>query len=263
MKKLLILGTGGTIAGLIDEKSNKTQDYTAGVLGVEKLIDEEMKKLAQLSYKQVANIDSCEADEKLWFALKKECEQAFEKDFSGIVITHGSDTLEESAYFLSLCLKCQIPVVLTASMRAFNARGTDAKANLYNASILALKSAYKGVFVCINERIFSPRFVQKEHSMNVESFSGGDFGSLGYVVNDEPHFYAKIHKDELKPLFELRNLKALPRVDIVYAYADDKASLVAKTLVKDGAKGLVIASFASGSLKKEFAKTLQNLQKKA
>ncbi len=262
MKKILILATGGTLAGQsLKDKKGELKGYKAGVLDIQSLIDKNMQKKAKITCKQIANIDSCEANEKLWFKLLRECEKAF-KEFDGVIITHGSDTLEESAYFLSLSLKCKAPVIFTAAMKPSDRMGSDVFLNLNNALNLALKCAYKGVFITMNDKIFHPAYTQKTHSLSLNAFESLEFGSLGLIIENEPYFFRKLDKSELEPKFNLKGIKGLPRVDIIFSYADDKSEILAKNLVKLGAKALVIATFASGSIKNALKKCLKELEKK-
>lgn len=267
MKKILILATGGTLAGVsLKDKKGEFKGYRAGVLDIEKILSSALKKRAKITCKQIANIDSCEADENLWFKLLSECEKGF-KEFEGIIITHGSDTLEESSYFLSLTLKCKAPVVFTAAMKPSDRAGTDAFLNLENALNLALNCAYKGVFITLNDKIFHPAYTQKTHSLNLNAFESLEFGTLGVMVENKPYFFRELSKSELEPKFKLRKLdlersQGLPRVDIVFCYADDKSEFLAKELIKLGAQALIIATFASGALKSSLQKCLKELEKR-
>ena len=136
--KIAILATGGTIAGSIDDKI-ATTGYTAGVVGVDVLIKAvpEIKELANISGEQIANIDSSNMNDEIWLKLSKEINTLFSSGVDGVVVTHGTDTMEETAYFLNLTIKSDKPVVLVGAMRPSTAISADGPKNLYNAVALA------------------------------------------------------------------------------------------------------------------------------
>lgn len=186
--KIAILATGGTIAGSIDS-SVATTGYTAGVVGVDVLIQAvpQIKDLADISGQQIANIDSSNMTDEIQLKLAKEINKLFANGVDGIVITHGTDTMEETAYFLNLTVKSDKPVVLVGAMRPSTAISADGPKNLYNAVALAAdkQARGKGVMVAMNDKIQSARGVVKTHSLNVNAFSSPDFGDLGYIVDGE------------------------------------------------------------------------------
>ena len=154
--KVAILATGGTIAGSTDSKL-ATTGYTAGVLGVEVLI-QAVPELADITGEQIANVDSKDMTDAIWLKLAKRCNELLGK-VDGIVITHGTDTMEETAFFLNLVVKSDKPVVLVGAMRPATAMSADGPKNLYNAVALAANANAKGkgVMIAMNDKILGAR----------------------------------------------------------------------------------------------------------
>lgn len=264
--KIVILATGGTIAGSINNDV-ATTGYKAGVLGINELINAvpEIKTLADVSGEQIANIDSSNMNDEIWLKLAKEVNKLLKSDIDGIVITHGTDTMEETAYFLNLVVKSDKPVVLVGAMRPATAISADGPKNLYNAVALAASKEAKGrgVMVAMNDRIFSARGVVKTHSLNVDAFSSPDMGELGYIIDGKIYFYNNITKAHTKDTpFCVSKLDKLPKVDILYTYSNDGSGVAAKALVENGAKGLVIAGSGAGSIHINQKEVLKDLIKK-
>ncbi len=260
--KVAILATGGTIAGSTDSKL-ATTGYTAGVLGVDVLINAvpEIKQIAEISGEQIANVDSSNMNDEIWLKLAKRCNELLKK-VDGIVITHGTDTMEETAFFLNLVLKSDKPVVLVGAMRPATAMSADGPKNLYNAVALAASAnaKNKGVMVAMNDKILGARNVQKTHTLNVNAF---DFGNLGYIVDGKVFFdneNNKIHTK--KSVFDVFKLKTLPKVDILYTYSNDGSGVAAKALFENGTKGIVVAGSGAGSIHEAQKEVLKDLLKK-
>lgn len=260
--KVAILATGGTIAGSTDSKL-ATTGYTAGVLGVDVLINAvpEIKQIADVWGEQIANVDSSNMNDEIWLKLAKRCNELL-KQVDGIVITHGTDTMEETAFFLNLVLKSDKPVVLVGAMRPATAMSADGPKNLYNALILAASAnaKNKGVMVAMNDKILGARNVQKTHTLNVNAF---DFGNLGYIVDGKVFFdneNNKIHTK--KSVFDVSKLKTLPKVDILYTYSNDGSGVAAKALFENGTKGIVVAGSGAGSIHEAQKEVLKDLLKK-
>lgn len=260
--KIAILATGGTIAGTI-ENSIATTGYRAGVVGVDVLIKAvpQIKDLANISGKQIANIDSSNMRDEIWLKLVKEINELFANGIDGVVITHGTDTMEETAYFLSLTLKSDKPVVLVGAMRPSTAISADGPKNLYNGVALAANKNAKGVMVAMNDKIFSARGVVKTHSLNVNAFSSANSGDLGYIVDGQVFFYNQTLKTPKKAVFDVSKIEALPKVDILYSYSNDGSAVAAKALFENGTKGLVIAGSGAGSIHEDHKNTLKELLK--
>lgn len=246
--KVVILATGGTIAGSTDSKL-ATTGYTAGVLGVEVLIQAvpELKELADITGEQIANVDSSNMTDAIWLKLAKRCNELLGK-VDGIVITHGTDTMEETAFFLNLVVKSDKPVVLVGAMRPATAISADGPKNLYNAVALAANANAKGkgVMIAMNDKILGARDAQKTHTLNVSAF---DFGNLGYIVDGKVFFEnANLKTHTKKAEFDVSKLKSLPKVDILYTYSNDGSAVAAKALFENGTKGIIVAGSGAGSI---------------
>ncbi|EAK0175295.1 type II asparaginase [Campylobacter jejuni] len=264
--RIAILGTGGTIAGFIDS-TIATTGYTAGAIDIDVLIKAvpQIRDLADISWEQVANIDSSNMCDEIWLRLAKKIAKLFAEGIDGVVITHGTDTMEETAYFLNLTIKSDKPVVLVGAMRPSTAISADGPKNLYNAvALVANKEAKnKGVMVAINDKILSARGVVKTHSLNVDAFSSPDFGDLGYIVDGKVFFYNNVTKAHTKNApFDVSKLTSLPKVDILYSYSNDGSGVAAKALFEHGTKGIVVAGSGAGSIHKNQKDVLKELLKK-
>lgn len=264
--RIAILGTGGTIAGFIDS-TIATTGYTAGAIDIDVLIKAvpQIRDLADISWEQIANIDSSNMCDEIWLRLAKKIAKLFAEGIDGVVITHGTDTMEETAYFLNLIIKSDKPVVLVGAMRPSTAISADGPKNLYNAvALVANKEAKnKGVMVAINDKILSARGVVKTHSLNVDAFSSPDFGDLGYIVDGKVFFYNNITKAHTKNApFDVSKLTSLPKVDILYSYSNDGSGVAAKALFEHGTKGIVVAGSGAGSIHKNQKDVLKELLKK-
>lgn len=264
--RIVILGTGGTIAGFIDS-TIATTGYTAGAIDIDVLIKAvpQIRDLADISWEQIANIDSSNMCDEIWLRLAKKIAKLFAEGIDGVVITHGTDTMEETAYFLNLTIKSDKPVVLVGAMRPSTAISADGPKNLYNAvALVANKEAKnKGVMVAINDKILSARGVVKTHSLNVDAFSSPDFGDLGYIVDGKVFFYNNVTKAHTKNApFDVSKLTSLPKVDILYSYSNDGSGVAAKALFEHGTKGIVVAGSGAGSIHKNQKDVLKELLKK-
>ncbi|EHJ8978023.1 type II asparaginase [Campylobacter upsaliensis] len=259
--KVAILATGGTIAGSIDS-AVATTGYTAGVVGVDVLIKAvpEIQNLAKIEGQQIANIDSSNMRDEIWLKLAQEINKLFASGVDGVVITHGTDTMEETAYFLNLTIKSDKPVVLVGAMRPSTAISADGPKNLYNAVALAADKNAKGVMVAMNDKIQSARAVVKTHTLNVDAFSSPDFGDMGYIVDGKVYFYNNVAKAHTKKTpFDVKNLKELPKVDILYSYSNDGSGVAAKALFENGTKGIVVAGSGAGSIHEAQKEILKEL----
>ncbi len=264
--RIAILGTGGTIAGFIDS-TIATTGYMAGAIDIDVLIKAvpQIRDLADISWEQIANIDSSNMCDEIWLRLAKKIAKLFAEGIDGVVITHGTDTMEETAYFLNLTIKSDKPVVLVGAMRPSTAISADGPKNLYNAvALVANKEAKnKGVMVAMNDKILSARGVVKTHSLNVDAFSSPDFGDLGYIVDGKVFFYNNVTKAHTKNApFDVSKLTSLPKVDILYSYSNDGSGVAAKALFEHGTKGIVVAGSGAGSIHKNQKDVLKELLKK-
>ncbi len=261
---VFIIGTGGTIAGKAESKQDNT-GYSPGAIGIDALIDAvpEIAEHAEVTGEQFCNIGSFDLTPKVWVHLACRVNEVLADDeVDGVVITHGTDSIEETAYFLNLTVKSHKPVVLVGAMRPATAISADGPLNLLNSVILAgSKAAYgKGVLVMLNDQINNAREVTKTNTLHVETFKSYDLGFLGYFQNGEPHFYrvpTRLHTVDTP--FEVRIGQELPRVDIVYMYCGADRTL-AEAAVAAGAEGIVVAGFGHGNI---FADTKEFLAEAA
>ena len=247
-----ILATGGTIAGS-GATTTTTVGYTAATVGVERLIQAvpELAKVAQVKGEQVFQIASENMSNEHWLVLAKRVNTLLaQPDVDGIVITHGTDTLEETAYFLDMVVKSHKPVVLVGAMRPGTALSADGPINLYNAVLLAAskEAIGKGVLVALNDQIQGARNVTKTNTSTLDSFKTPELGMLGYIQGNRPYFYhASTRKHTADTEFDISKLDALPQVDIVYGYAN-VSPVALNALVAAGAKGIIHAGVGDGSL---------------
>jgi L-asparaginase len=266
LPNVMILATGGTIAGT-GATSTTTVGYTAAKVGVEQLIEAvpELKKVANVKGEQVFQIASENMNNDYWLKLAKRVNELLaQKDVDGIVITHGTDTIEETAYFLDLTVHSIKPVVIVGAMRPSTAISADGPINLYNAVVLAgsKEAVGMGVLVCMNDQINAGREVTKTNTATADTFRTPELGFLGYMQDNRPHFYrAALRKHTVASEFDVGNLTSLPQVDIVYGYANmDPTALNA--FVAAGAKGIVHAGVGDGSLANAVKPALIEARKK-
>ena len=247
-----ILATGGTIAGS-GATSTTTVGYTAATVGVDRLIQAvpELAKVAQVKGEQVFQIAGENMSNEHWLTLAKRVNTLLaQPDVDGIVITHGTDTLEETAYFLDLVVKSKKPVVLVGAMRPGTALSADGPINLYNAVLLAASqdAIGKGVLVALNDQIHAARDVTKTNTSTLDSFKTPELGMLGYIQGNKPYFYhVSARKHTVDTEFDISKLDALPQVDIVYGYANMGPAAL-NAVVASGAKGVIHAGVGDGSL---------------
>jgi L-asparaginase len=250
LPNVVILATGGTIAGT--GESSTGSSYTSGQVSIESMIDAvpNIRKLANLRGEQISNVGSQDMSVKIWIDLANRINELLAGDVDGIVITHGTDTQEETAFFLNLVVKSDKPVVLTGSMRPSTALSAEGPLNLYNAVAVAAnpKSKGHGVMVVMNDEIHSAHAVKKMITTPVQTFMSPLHGVLGSVIFGDIDFYHKPHGlYTTKSEFSVDGLTELPRVDIVYACADMSPDLI-DIMVKAGAKGIVIAGVGDGNM---------------
>lgn len=249
LPRIHILATGGTIAGL----PNQTGGYQAGKLSVEDLIAglPSLAALARLSVHRVASIGSQDMDDALWLTLARAAQAAADRDdLDGIVITHGTDTMEETAYFLSLVVRTRKPIVLVGAMRPATALSADGPGNLFNAIAVAAhpESAGRGVLVVADDEIHFAREVAKTNTTQVGTFRSTARGLAGLVHQGRLHLYAPPARQHTHASpFAIAALTHLPRVDIVYAHAGMDAALI-QAAVAAGAQGLVLAGMGHGNI---------------
>jgi L-asparaginase len=252
LPNVMILATGGTIAGTA-ASSTATGDYQAAKVGIGNLLETvpELKKVANVTGEQVFQIASGNITNDHWLKLAKRANELLAKDdVDGIVITHGTDTIEETAYFLNLVVKSRKPIVIVGSMRPSNAISADGPINIYDGVTLAAspEAAGKGVLVVLNDQINRAREVTKTNTANTDTFRNWELGFMGYMRDDAPHIYhVSTRKHTADTEFDVSGLDTLPQVDIVYAYANMNRVAV-DALVAAGAKAIVYAGVGDGSV---------------
>jgi L-asparaginase len=262
---VVVLATGGTIAGAAS--TNVQAGYTSGQVGVEQLIAAvpEAKKLAHLRGEQISNIGSQDMNDEVWLKLANRVNALVAMpDVAGVVITHGTDTIEETAYFLDLVVKSRKPVVLTAAMRPATALSADGPLNFYNAVAVAASkdAAGRGVLVVVNDWIHDAASLTKTSTTAVQTFWSPLSGLIGTVAYGKTDFYrGPIGKNTTTSEFSLEGVTALPRVDIILAYENMDGALI-DAAAAAGAKGIVIAGVGNGNLTDKAVKALAAQAKK-
>ncbi|MFJ2483785.1 asparaginase [Pseudomonas sp. NPDC087598] len=264
LANVVVLATGGTIAGAGASAANSAT-YQAAKVGVEQLIAgiPELSKLANVRGEQVMQIASESiTNDNLLQLGRRVAELADSKDVDGIVITHGTDTLEETAYFLNLVEKTDKPIIVVGSMRPGTAMSADGMLNLYNAvAVASSKEARgKGVLVTMNDEIQSGRDVSKMINIKTEAFKSA-WGPLGMVVEGKSYWFrlpAKRHTMDSE--FDIKNIKSLPDVEIAYSYGN-VSDTAYKALAQSGAKAIIHAGTGNGSVSSRVVPALQQLRK--
>src|SRR5262245_35217247 len=251
LPKIKVLATGGTIAGA--QATQADAGYKSGAFSVDDLIKAvpQLKNIADLSGEQVANIGSQTMNHEVWFKLAARVNDVLGSGIDGVVITHGTDTMEETGYFLSLVVKSDKPVVLVGSMRPATAISADGPINLYNAVALAANPEAKGrgPLVVLNDTIHYAREAQKMHTTRMDTFQSPNRGIAGMMNTGKAFFYsANTVRHTTKSEFSLNGLTVanLPRVEVVYSYANLGGELI-EALVAQGVKGIILAGVGDGN----------------
>jgi L-asparaginase len=250
--RIKILATGGTIAGA----SLKPTDpgYKSGAVGVDVLIDAvpQLRDIADVSGEQIASIGSQDMNDEIWLKLAKRVNQLLaSSDVDGIAITHGTDTLEETSYFLDLVTRSDKPVVMTGSMRPSTAMSADGPLNIYNCVAIAADPTARGrgVLVLIDDDIHSAHDVIKRHTTDVATFTSGEAGLVGVSLFGANIWYrtpVQVHTRKSE-LWLAADQASLPRVDIIYAHANMSPDLITAA-ARNGAKGIVVAGVGDGNM---------------
>ncbi|MFC1771094.1 type II asparaginase [Candidatus Margulisiibacteriota bacterium] len=264
-KNIIIIATGGTIAGA--SKSTTSTAYKPASLDIDSLISTipDLARIANIQGEQLVQIASQEMNDDIWLKLAKRVNQmANDPKIDGIVITHGTDTMEETAYFLNLVLKTRKPVVLVGSMRPATALSADGPLNLFKAVLVASSELAfnNGVLILLNDEIHQARYATKYNTTKTNSFISPNTGPLGHVVGEVLHFYQKPLKiHTIKSIFDISHLNELPKVDIVYSYANADGITV-KALVENKAKGIIVAGTGNGNPSPSLMEYLIDARKK-
>jgi L-asparaginase len=250
---VVVLATGGTIAGAAS--TDVQAGYTSGQVGVEQLLNAvpQAKKLAHLRGEQISNIGSQDMNDEVWIKLATRVNELLAMpDVTGVVITHGTDTIEETAYFLNLVVKSDKPVVLTASMRPSTALSADGPLNFYNAVAIAADKAAvgRGVLVVVNDWIHGASSLTKTSTTAVQTFMSPLSGLIGTVAYGEAEWYRRpVGKNTVTSEFSVNRNTVLPRVDIIMATENMDGTLI-NAAAAAGAKGIVVAGVGNGNMTK-------------
>lgn len=259
-KKIYVLACGGTIAGRAASADDLT-GYAAGQTSIDELLEAvpKLADYADVQGEQFCNIDSSDMTEALWLSLANRVQEvADQEDVDGIVITHGTDTMEETAYFLDLTVHTIKPVVLTGSMRPATAISADGPLNLLEAVQAASwpDLGKYGVVIVMNSTVHSARFVEKTDTTHADTFKGRQMGCLGYMQDGRPRLYQQpLRKHTWSS--DLAAPKELPAVAIVYAYVGLTADDVRR--LAQGKAGLVITGLGHGKMPEPVWQALQPL----
>lgn len=262
MKKIKVLSTGGTISAHHDNRLD-FRNYQSGHYSGEDILEQipEVHQYAEVDVEQVSNLSSTLIHAEHWLTLREQIHRYLNKDhYDGVVVTHGTNTIEETAYFLNLTIHSNKPIVLTGAQRPLSALSSDAHINLLNAVKVASSDASygKGVLVVLNDQISSARAVTKTNTYRLETFQSIEQGYLGFVdPDDRVEFYqapVRCHTHDSE--FSSIDFKQLPEVDIIYSYAGAKGNLI-RALIESGVEGIVIAGTGAGRCSYEEEKALE------
>lgn len=260
--KVVILATGGTIAGVGD--AGKSAGYTPGTLTAEDLISAvpELADVAEIEAIQVCNVNSDDITDKVWIELANTInELSKDPDISGFVITHGTDTMEETAYFLNLTVKTDKPVVITGSMRPSTSISADGPMNLYESVCVAASAdaAGKGVLVVFSDLIFTARSVTKTSTYDVMAISAREMGACGVVRDGAVYFYEEsVKRHTVDTEFDVKSLKELPKVSVIYFSVDMDPEIL--KYAAEHSDGIVIAGAGAGEFSEGFIKVVKDLK---
>ena len=260
-KRIAVVATGGTIAG--SGQLGKTLEYRAGGIPVSDIISSipNIDRLADIECIQLFDIDSNEMGPEKWVILSDTLNEILaRRDIDGAVVTHGTDTLDETSFFLNLTVDSSKPVVLTGAMRPSTATSPDGPFNLYQAVALAADSRSRdnGVMALFSSTIYSGRDIEKINNFKVDAFNHKDFGCLGFMQDEKVYFFSRVYKTHTADsIFAGKFHCELPGVAIAYFYAGASPEIL-DHLAKDN-KGIVIAGTGSGNYSTEWLDTINRL----
>lgn len=259
--KIVVLATGGTIAGV--GEAGKTAGYKPGSLTAEELLAAvpELANVAEIEAIQVCNVNSDDITAEVWLTLASTInEMAQDPEIKGFVITHGTDTMEETAYFLNLTVKTDKPVVLTGSMRPATSISADGPMNLYESVCVAASddAAGKGVLIVFSDRIYAARTAAKTSTYSVTALAAGETGSIGIVRDEMVYLYeSPSRKHTTASEFDISGLTALPKVSILYFSVDADPELL--RYAAEHSDGLVIAGAGAGEFSEKWIEIIRGL----
>jgi L-asparaginase len=262
---IVILATGGTIAGAA--ATGTQAGYKSGAVTIDAMIAAVpgISDMANIKGEQISNVGSQDMSFDIMLKVAKRINELMPKsDVDGFVITHGTDTMEETAFFLNLVVKGEKPVVMVGSMRPSTAVSADGPLNLYNAVGVAIDPNAKGrgVLVVMNDWIHAAHSLTKTSTTAIQTFMSPLRGVVGVASYGKNDFYNTPQwKHTSASEFDINDVNKLPRVDIVFACADMPADLI-NASVTNGAKGIVIAGVGNGNMNKSSLEAAANAVKK-
>ncbi|PCG88791.1 L-asparaginase, type II [Penicillium occitanis (nom. inval.)] len=252
LPNVTIFATGGTIAGT-DSSSVATSGYAAGQLGVLELVNAvpQILDVANVAGVQVANVGSEDVTSAMHLQMAHEINKVVCGDptMSGAVITHGTDTLEETSFFIDATVNCGKPVVVVGAMRPATAVSADGPFNLLEAVTVAASplSRNRGALVVFNDRIVSAYYATKINANTLDTFKAPEMGNLGELISDIPYYFYPPVTPTGKTAFDVSNVEEIPRVDILFSY-QDMSNDTLFSAIKHGAKGIVYAGAGAGGV---------------
>jgi L-asparaginase len=258
LPKVKLFTTGGTIQSKGAHRQ-KLMEYSDGKVGPAELLADlpELKDIADVSYTEISNVGSPSVNTEIQLRLAKEINAWLAlPDSAGAVVTHGTATLEETAFFLNLVVKSDKPVVVVGAMRPFTAVSRDGPFNLYNAVRTAASPTSRGmgVLIVLNDEINAARDTTKSNTYRMETFVARDLGPLGYADSDQIVYYRKpTYRHTTRSEFDVSTLTTLPRVDVTYDYQEQDGTAI-DAFVAAGAKGLVLTGSNADAVKRAQAK---------
>lgn len=245
LPNVTILATGGTIAGSSADNT-ATTGYQAGAIGIQDLIDAvpEMLTEANVAGIQIANVGSPDVTGAILLRMARTLDQVLCRDptMAGAVVTHGTDTLEETAFFLDATVNCRKPIVVVGAMRPATAISADGPFNLLQSVTVAASSAARdrGALIVFNDRVMSAFYASKTNANSLDTFKAVEMGNLGAIVSNVAYWFYPPVLPTGKMVVDVRNVTAIPRVDILYSYQDMSNSTL-YSAVENGAKGIVVS----------------------
>ncbi|QSZ36746.1 hypothetical protein DSL72_006629 [Monilinia vaccinii-corymbosi] len=252
LPNITVFATGGTIAG--SASSNiATTGYAAGAVGILSLLDAvpEVLNISNVAGVQISNVGSSDVTTSILLNLSKKINDVVCNDetMSGAVITHGTDTLEESAFFMDATVNCNKPVVIVGAMRPSTDISADGPFNLLEAITVGVspKAVGRGALVVLNDRIVSAYYVTKTNANTMDTFKALEQGNLGEIVSNTPYFFYPPVEPTGKTAYDISHVTEIPRVDILFAHQDMHNDTLYNA-ISSGAKGIVIAGSGAGSV---------------
>ncbi|KAL6231854.1 hypothetical protein BDW75DRAFT_32045 [Aspergillus navahoensis] len=263
LPNITIFATGGTIAGSASSNT-ATTGYQAGALGIQTLIDAvpEMLSVANVAGVQISNVGSPDVTSSILLEMAHRLNKVVCEDpaMAGAVVTHGTDTLEETAFFLDATVNCGKPIVIVGAMRPATAISADGPYNLLQAVTVAgeEEARNRGAMVVMNDRIASAYYVSKTNANTMDTFKAVEMGYLGAIISNSPFFYYPAVQPSGKTAVDVSNITSIPRVDILYSFQDMTNDTLYSS-IENGAKGVVVAGSGAGSVDTVFSSAIDEI----